>query len=158
MIRFIAAMDSRRGIATDTGIPWKLPGDSAYFRRQTEAGLIVMGRATYQEFSAPLHERDNYVLTRSADPLRDGFQTVHDFDEFADGHASDDIWVIGGAMVFAATMARAEELYITQVLVDFDCTKFFPDYDDEFAIFDQGDEQQENGVGYRFERWRRREP
>ena len=155
MIRFILAMDNRRGIATEDGIPWKLPGDSAYFRRQTEAGLIVMGRATYDEFAAPLHERNNYVLTRSTDQLRDGFQPVHDFDVLADGHRSDDIWVIGGALVFALTMARADELYITQVLADFDCTKFFPDYDDEFALFDQGDEQQEGGVSYRFERWRR---
>ena len=63
MIRQIAAMDTRRGIATDKGIPWKLPGDAAYFERQTTTGLIVMGWATYSEFSAPLHGRDNYVLT-----------------------------------------------------------------------------------------------
>ena len=155
MIRCIAAMDRRRGIAVEGGIPWKLPGDSAYFRRHTETGLIVMGRPTYEEFAAPLHDRDNYVLTRSTEPLRDGFQPVHDFDEFADAHSSDDIWVIGGALVFARTMARAEELFITQVLADFDCTKFFPDYEDDFAIFDRGDEQQEGGVSYRFERWRR---
>ena len=52
-----AAIDSRRGIATDTGIPWKLPGDSEYFREKTANGLIVMGRATYDEFVAPLHGR-----------------------------------------------------------------------------------------------------
>ena len=50
MIRLIAAIDSQRGIATDSGIPWKLPGDTAYFREKTAHGLIVMGRATYDEF------------------------------------------------------------------------------------------------------------
>ena len=49
MIRLIAAIDSQRGIATDSGIPWTLPGDSAYFREKTSSGLIVMGRATYEE-------------------------------------------------------------------------------------------------------------
>ena len=63
MIRQIAAIDSQRGIATDSGIPWKLPGDSAYFREKTSNGLIVMGRATYDEFAAPLHDRENYVLS-----------------------------------------------------------------------------------------------
>jgi dihydrofolate reductase len=38
MIRLIAAIDSQRGIATDSGIPWKLPGDSAYFREKTAQG------------------------------------------------------------------------------------------------------------------------
>ena len=63
MIRLIAAMDSRHGIATASGIPWKLPGDTAYFREQTSRGLILMGRSTYDEFAAPLHGRENFVLT-----------------------------------------------------------------------------------------------
>ena len=71
MIRQIAAIDSQRGIATDSGIPWKLPGDSAYFRQKTSTGLIVMGRATYDEFAAPLHGEENYVLShRHGAPAR----------------------------------------------------------------------------------------
>ena len=69
MIRLIAAIDSQRGIATDSGIPWKLPGDTAYFREKTANGLIVMGRATYDEFAAPLHGRENYVLSTTHDAL-----------------------------------------------------------------------------------------
>ena len=65
MIRLIAATDARRGIATDSGIPWTLPGDSAYFRAKTSTGLIVMGRATYDEFAAPLNERENFVFSPS---------------------------------------------------------------------------------------------
>ena len=76
MIRLIAAIDSRRGIATDSGIPWKLPGDSAYFREKTSSGLVVMGRATYDEFAAPLHDRENFVFTRATTPLRQGFGVV----------------------------------------------------------------------------------
>ena len=76
MIRLIAAIDSQRGIATDSGIPWKLPGDSAYFREKTATGLIVMGRATYDEFAAPLHDGENYVLSTTTAPLRAGFQAI----------------------------------------------------------------------------------
>ena len=66
MIRLIAAIDSRRGIATDSGIPWKLPGDTAYFHEKTAKGLILMGFATYSEFAAPLHGRENFVLSAAA--------------------------------------------------------------------------------------------
>ena len=51
MIRQIAAMDAKRGIATANGIPWSLPGDAAYFENQTVEGIIVMGWATYNEFA-----------------------------------------------------------------------------------------------------------
>jgi dihydrofolate reductase len=43
-----------------------LQGDAAYFENQTVEGIIVMGWATYNEFAAPLHDRDNYVLTHDA--------------------------------------------------------------------------------------------
>jgi dihydrofolate reductase len=154
MIRCIAAIDDKRGVATQTGIPWHLPGDAAYFRDQTRQGLIVMGGATYVEFAQPLHERTNFVLTTRPDHLREGFEPVASLDQLMSEHPGEEIWVIGGAGVFAATIARADELYLTQVLADFHCTKFFPPYDERFIRFDQSAEHQEAGVGYRFERWR----
>jgi dihydrofolate reductase len=155
MIRLIAAMDSKRGIATAAGIPWKLPGDTAYFRQQTAQGLILMGRSTYNEFAAPLHGRENFVLSAQPGPLRTGFQTIGNLDQLRDTHPGEDIWVIGGAAVYAETISEAEELLITQVLGDFNCTKFFPAFQDAFARTGQGEDRQDGGVSYRFETWQR---
>jgi dihydrofolate reductase len=158
MIRQIAAIDSMRGIATDTGIPWKLPGDSAYFREKTANGLIVMGRATYDEFAAPLHGEENYVLSRATAPLRTGFQAIADLEQLRAAHPDDDIWVIGGATVYRETIAQAEELLLTQVLKDFSCTKFFPPYEAAFNRTDESVDHHEAGLTYRFEVWTRRTP
>ena len=158
MIRQIAAIDSRRGIATDTGIPWKLPGDSEYFREKTANGLIVMGRATYDEFAAPLHGRENYVLSRTTGPLRTGFEVIADLEQLRAAHPHDDIWVIGGATVYRETIAQAEELLLTQVLKDFSCTKFFPPYEAAFVRTSESVDHQEAGLTYRFEVWRSRKP
>jgi dihydrofolate reductase len=155
MIRLIAAMDSKRGIATASGIPWKLPGDTAYFRQQTAQGLILMGRRTYDEFAAPLHGRENFVLSTHPDPLRQGFQTVGSLDQLRASHPDEDIWVIGGATVYDRTISEAEELLITQVLGDFNCTKFFPDFTGAFRLTTGGGEREEGGVSYRFETWQR---
>jgi dihydrofolate reductase len=155
MIRLIAATDASRGIATDKGIPWKLPGDAAYFENQTSTGLIVMGWATYNEFSVPLHGRDNYVLTGDQTRLRGGFHPIATLADLTQSHPDEDVWVIGGAFVYAETIDRADELLITQVLEDFHCTKFFPDYATTFTRFEQSKDQEENGVQYRFEKWRR---
>src|SRR5277367_2000935 len=104
MIRLIAAIDSLRGIATDSGIPWKLPGDTAYFREKTASGLIVMGRATYDEFAAPLHGRENYVLSRTTTLLRTGFEAIAGLEQLRAAHPDEDMWVIGGAAVYRETI------------------------------------------------------
>jgi dihydrofolate reductase len=153
VIRLIAAMDKSRGIATDKGIPWKLPGDTSYFENETTTGLIVMGWATYNEFSAPLHGRDNYVLTVDQTPLRSGFHPIASLADLMESHADEDVWVIGGAFVYAETLDQADELFITQVLQDFHCTKFFPDYRARFTRFDVSRDQEEGGILYRFEKW-----
>jgi dihydrofolate reductase len=155
MIRLIAAMDSNRGIATASGIPWKLSGDMAYFRQQTAQGLILMGRATYNEFAAPLHGRENFVLSTDPGPLRTGFQAVGSLDQLRASHPEQEIWIIGGATVYAETISEAEELLITQVLGDFNCTKFFPNFTDAFRLTVRDDERQDGGVSYRFETWQR---
>ncbi len=155
MIRLIAALDSQRGIAVATGIPWTLPGDSAYFRDKTAQGLIVMGGATYTEFASPLHDRVNYVLTTRTEPLREGFQPVASVAELQVGRPDDDVWVIGGAFVYSDTIGQADELLLTQVHGDFHCTKFFPPYQDRFTLVDASDNQRDGEVEYRFETWRR---
>jgi dihydrofolate reductase len=157
VIRLIAALDLGRGVATDDGIPWSIPSDKAFFRRQTEHGAIVMGRSTYAEFAAPLHDRVNYVLTRGAEPLRAGFVAVKGLEQVVTAADADDIWVIGGAGVYTSTIAVADELFLTQVLGDFGCTKFFPPYRDEFVVTEQGPDQHEGGPGFRFERWKPRQ-
>jgi dihydrofolate reductase len=155
MIRLIAALDTKRGVATDKGIPWKLADDAAYFENQTTTGLIVMGWATYNEFSAPLHGRKNYVMTRDQRPLRSGFAPVAALDDLTKSHPDEDVWVIGGAFVFAETIAQGDELFLTQVLQDFHCTKFFPDYRTGFTRFTESPLRDEGGIKYRFEKWRR---
>ena len=158
MIRDIAALDSRRGIGTDTGIPWKLPGDSVFFRQKTAKGIIVMGRATYDEFAAPLHERKNFVLTRSRTPLREGFQPITGLDQVLTGHPDEDIWILGGAAVYDETLASVDELLLTQVDGDFHCTKFFPPYHADFLLESRSEDHEDDGITYRFETWRRRQP
>ncbi len=128
MIRLIAAIDSRRGLATDSGIPWNLPGDSAYFREKTSSGLIVMGRATYDEFAAPLHDRENFVFSPHHDPAAPGLCGRDEPRPARAAHPGEDVWVIGGAAVYAETIGQADELLLTQVTGDFGCTKFFPPY------------------------------
>jgi dihydrofolate reductase len=156
MIRLIAAMDSQRGIATDSGIPWKLPGDTAYFHDKTATGDIIMGWATYNEFAAPLHGRENFVLSTRPERLRAGFRAVGSLDQLVALDPDQDIWVVGGAIVYSETIGEADELLLTQVVGDFHCTRFFPPYQSEFQLAAHGEDRQEDSTTYRFETWQRR--
>jgi dihydrofolate reductase len=154
MIRCIVAIDDQRGLANEQGIPWKLPADQQYFRRQTEGGTVVMGAATYQEFAQPLPNRQNLVLTTQATPLRTGFEFINNIDILLQKHF-ENLWIIGGANVFAQMLQFAEELYITRVYGDFGCTKFFPPFEQDFRIIRQSDICQDADIRFCFEIWQR---
>jgi dihydrofolate reductase len=152
VIRLIAAIDRKRGVATDAGIPWSIAKDVTHFHDETSTGLILMGWNTYSEFAQPLHHRLNFVIT-STSSLRTGFKAVTSLDRLRSEHPCEDIWVIGGASVFANCIEQADELHITQIDGDFHCTKFFPDFGANFQLRTEGDAQEENGVSFRFETW-----
>lgn len=149
MIRFIAALDNKHGIANESGIPWqgKLPGDVAYFRSKTLHGSVMMGYGWYHEQELPLPDRVNLVATSSGDGLRPGFVKVTDAREFLK-NTPEDIWVGGGAGLFESTLDLADELYLTHINADFDCTKFFPEYEGIFRLKSRTEPVTENGISY----------
>jgi dihydrofolate reductase len=158
MVRLIVAIDRQRGLANDSGIPWQgqIPGDAAYFREQTSSGVVLMGFRTYQEFDRPLHRSTNFVLARiGSEPLRPGFIPVIDLDKFMAGRTGETVWVIGGGAIYAQTMPIADELFVTQLDQNFDCTKFFPEFKSQFFLASSSESRSESAISYRFEVWRR---
>lgn len=151
MIRLIAAVDSKLGIANDQGVPWHLSIDLKYFRNKTMGGNVLMGFNTYKSLKAPLAGRNNFVLTHAAD-VREGFIKVSRLKEFL-YQSPRDIWVIGGANVFDQTLQYANELYLTRLNKDFNCTKFFPEFESKFVRKSVSPVHFENGVHFVFEVW-----
>ncbi len=134
MIRAIAAVDDKLGISTDTGIPWNVPADVEHFRELTMSSNVLMGYGTYVEFINPMPGRTNYVATRRTAPLRDGFVVVSDLTMFLAGEIEGDLWIIGGASLYAATLESVQEIALTRVAGDYGCTKFFPAFETLFRL------------------------
>lgn len=158
MLRLIAAIDRQRGVANDHGIPWqgKIPSDTNHFHELTSDGIIVMGYGTYQEYDKPLHGRENFVVSRPDTPdLRPGFVPILDVNEFFEQHGQELVWVIGGAALFAASLASADQLFLTHLDADFHCTKFFPEFTDGFELVSVGEPHTESGITFHFETWQR---
>ena len=156
MIRAIAAVDDRLGLATDTGIPWSVPADVTHFRTTTKGVDVLMGYTTYTEFDQPMPGRANFVATHRDGGLREGFRVVDDLTGFLAGGHAGDLWVIGGAGLYAAALPLTEELALTRVEGDFACTKFFPTFEDAFVLVaDRPVAGQGDTPAVRFQTWKR---
>lgn len=150
MIRLIAAIDQKRGLAKDGYQPWHIPADEQYFKDQTRTfgANVLMGRKTFEVMKHPLPARINYVLSHTH--LEDaGIVSVTDLGAFLN-NVTEDIWVIGGAAIYEQTIAQADFLYMTHIESDFGCDQFFPDYKQEFELVDQSPPQHEAGLPYRY--------
>lgn len=150
MIRHIVALDRSLGIAKDGVQPWKLPLDEQYFSNMTKkyGGVILMGRTTFEVIGRPLPQRQNFVATRNSHWNAEGVTAVHDIDAFLSQHQ--DVWVIGGAELYSATMTRVDELYITEIEHDFKCDRFYPEYKDDFAEVLVSQAVTEGDLSFRF--------
>ena len=66
-ILIITAMNQDRVIGKDGQLPWHLPEDLKFFKRQTAGTAVVMGRKTYESMGRPLPRRRNLIITRQID-------------------------------------------------------------------------------------------
>lgn len=129
MISLIVAMDKNRLIGDGKKIPWHLPADFAYFKQTTMGKPVIMGRTTFDSIGRPLPGRKNIILTRG-DFTHEGVEVARSFDEAcALVQGNDEIFVIGGAQVYAQAIPLADRLYITFVEGDFSGDIFFPEVD-----------------------------
>lgn len=135
-LSLIVAMAANRVIGLEGGMPWHLPGDLRFFKRTTMGHPVVMGRKTYQAIGGALPGRANIVVTRNKKFTAADADVVHDLataltkaKALAEIEGSDEIFVIGGADIYAQALDRADRIYMTEVEGDFPGDAFFPDFD-----------------------------
>jgi dihydrofolate reductase len=148
MIRLIAAIDQKRGIAKAGLQPWKIPHDERYFLEKTSqfGGNVLMGKKTFEVIGHPLKNRQNFVVAREGE--YSGVEMVRDLADFIKNF-KEDIWIIGGASIFGQTIHKADELYLTHIDADFGCDQFFPEYK-QFKAIEKSEIQEENGFRFTY--------
>ena len=121
MLALIWAQSANGVIGTDGALPWHLPEDMAHFRALTTGATVVMGRRTWESLPPkfrPLPGRRNVVLSRQPSYDAPGAEIRADLTEAI--AETGDVWVIGGAAVYAAALPLAGRLSITDVDGEFD--------------------------------------
>ncbi|MEP6608558.1 MAG: dihydrofolate reductase [Burkholderiaceae bacterium] len=129
-ITLIAARARNGVIGRDNRIPWKIPGEQAYFKRVTTGHTIVMGRRTWESIGRPLPARRNIVISRDRHYAAPGAEVVDSLDDALALSADDgEIFIIGGAQLYALALPRADRILLTEIDAEFEGDTFFPPFD-----------------------------
>ena len=126
-ITLIVARARNGVIGRDGKLPWRLPEDLAFFKRTTTGHPIVMGRRTWESIGRPLPGRRSIVVTRQASFAAAGAEVAANLDEALRLCAgSEEVFVIGGAQLYAEALPRAGRLIVTEIDADFEGDTHWP--------------------------------
>jgi dihydrofolate reductase len=133
VIGLIWAQAANGVIGRDNAIPWHIPEDMAHFSSVTSGSTVVMGRRTWESLPPrfrPLPGRRNVVLTRDTAWQADGATVVHRLDAALAG----DVWVMGGADLYARALPCADVVELTEVQESFDGDVYAPALGEQWRI------------------------
>lgn len=125
-------MDNNRGIGKGNRIPWHLSADFKHFKETTWGHHLIMGRKTYESIGLPLPGRTIIILSQNR-----GYQasncliaySIEDALNLARNNGEVEVFIAGGAEIYAQTLELADRLYLTFVQTESDADVFFPVFD-----------------------------
>nr|AIA17405.1 Dihydrofolate reductase [uncultured bacterium]AIA17495.1 Dihydrofolate reductase [uncultured bacterium] len=132
IVSLIVALDRRYGIGKDNRLPWRLSADLKRFRELTMGHHLIVGRKTFESIGKPLPGRQMIIVTRQAGFQVEGCFVVNSIDQalrLARERGDSEVFVIGGAEIYAQTLALADRLYLTLVEAEVAADTFFPKFD-----------------------------
>lgn len=124
-ITLIAAVARNGVIGRDGDMPWHVPGEQRGFKAATMGHPMLMGRKTFAAMGA-LPGRRSIVLTRDPDFRADGVEVAHGLDEALLLTQDEDVFVVGGAQVYALTLPYADRLLLSLIPQEPDGDASFP--------------------------------
>jgi dihydrofolate reductase len=140
-ITLIAAMAENRVIGRDNALPWHLPADLARFKQRTEGHVVIMGRRTFESVGRPLPNRRSIVITRKRNfhpPGAEIARSLAEALERARESKQDEVFILGGAEIYALALPDVDRLELTIVHADVSGDTFFPECDlSEWTLIDQ---------------------
>lgn len=136
LLDIVVAMAENAVIGRDGGMPWHLPTDLKHFKALTLGRPMVMGRRTFDAIGRPLPGRQIIVVSRDPAFKPEGVTVLSDLQTALDAAAASaeakgvsSFVVAGGGFLYAATIDRADRLYVTRVAASPDGDTHFPPID-----------------------------
>lgn len=134
-ISLIVAKSKNSVIGKNNQLPWHLPADLKHFKQITLGKPIIMGRKTFDSIGKPLPGRRNIIISRDKKLLIEGCDVFHSIDDALNAvkHESE-VMIIGGANLYAQTIARATYIYVTLIDAEMEGDTFFPELNQQWKL------------------------
>lgn len=130
MVSIIVAVAQNGTIGDKNALLWHISEDMRFFKRTTSGHPVIMGRKTYDSLGRPLPNRTNVVISRTAKHI-EGCQIARSLEEaIAMFPAEEEIFIIGGAQIYALALEVADRIYLTRVEHDYEGDTSFPKWDE----------------------------
>ena len=156
-ITLIAARARNGAIGLGNTLPWHLPEDLRHFRAATLGHPVLMGRRTFDSIGRALPGRRTLVLTTDPGWSRPDCERVGSIDAALQRVAgAPELFVAGGAQVYALAMPRADRLLVTEVDLEVEGDVFFPPIDPaRWRLIDRRESVGRDGLRYAIGTWER---
>ncbi|MGJ7494167.1 dihydrofolate reductase [Variovorax sp. RT4R15] len=153
-INLIYARAANGVIGINGTLPWHLPEDMAHFKRTTMGCPVIMGRKCWDSVPPkfrPLPGRTNIVITRQPGWNEAGARRASSLTEaisLCDDAA--EVWVIGGAQIYAEAAPLAQRALVTEIDRDFDGDAYAPTLGSEWQETVRASHVSSNGLRFSF--------
>ena len=151
-LNLIFARSKNGVIGHNNTLPWHLPEDLAHFKNTTMGSPVIMGRKTWEsipEKFRPLPGRLNLVLSRSLKLDIKGVKVVRSVQEaMSEVDAQADVWVIGGAEVYAQCIEIAKSAVVTEIDADYEGNAKAPEFGSNWVERTRTRHNAANGLVY----------
>ena len=133
MVSLIVAIGQDNLIGKQNKLPWHYKEDMAYFKKTTLNKTVIMGESTFKSIlgyiKKPLPKRTSVIATLT-DYAYPGVETTNDIITYLKNYPKDDeIFIIGGKIIYDLTLDVADRLYITHVNKAYEGDVYFKDID-----------------------------
>jgi dihydrofolate reductase len=136
-VSLIVAMAENRCIGHNNRMPWHISEDLKRFKTLTMGHPVIMGRKTFESIlgylNGPLPGRDNIVISRSGFTAPEGAtvtssvkNAINLANDIANKNNINEVFIMGGAQIYAHTLELADRLHLTKVHQSVDGDAFFP--------------------------------
>ena len=153
-INMIFARSANGVIGHNNAMPWHLPEDLSHFKKLTLGCPVIMGRKTWDSIPSkfrPLPGRTNIVITRQSDWRPEGANTAGNLQAaLAQCHTARDVWIVGGAQIYAQAEPLASRIEMTLIDKDFDGDAFAPTLGSQWQESHKEDHVSSTGLNFSF--------
>ncbi|HVZ58645.1 MAG TPA: dihydrofolate reductase [Patescibacteria group bacterium] len=146
-ISIIAALSDNRVIGNKGEIPWHIPGEQKRVKELTTPHPLIMGRKTHESIGRVLPGRLNIIVTSDPHYQVEGGEVVHSLPEaitLASKADSEEIFIFGGANLYAQALPQVNRLYLTIVHKTMEGDAFFPDYSEFVRVVSKEEHKYED--------------